>query len=277
MTEETGADVIEEPEATEETEADAEVTEVEEPESDAESPPAGEEDTETKPDPVQKRIDKLTRRFRDAERTAAQVKAENEELRKQLEAAPQQTEPLKKLADFEYDEGKYAEYLFSQAREVARTEAQQVAKGFHQETSHERALEDFRTRETAFADTVKDYNKVVYDDDLKISPVMADEIHESDMGPELAYYLGKNPDISLEISKLPARAAVRRITLLETELAAEKGKTGKKVSGAPPPPPKIKGTDPGLKVSTTDPRSDKMSDEEWFKAEEARKAKLMRR
>jgi hypothetical protein len=91
----------------------------------------------------------------------------------------------------------------------------------------------------------------------------------------MAYYLGKNKDVAAELSRMPERDMVRRMTLLEVELkGAQKAAVPKKVSEAPPPPAKIRGSDAGLRVSTTDPASDKLSDKEWFAAEEKRKAKL---
>jgi len=90
----------------------------------------------------------------------------------------------------------------------------------------------------------------------------------------MAYHLANNPDESRRISKLSDREVVREMQLLETTMRSEMAKASKKVSDAPPPPAKIQGREPGMKTATTDPRSDKMSDKEWFAAEDKRNAKL---
>jgi hypothetical protein len=90
---------------------------------------------------------------------------------------------------------------------------------------------------------------------------MAGEIHASDVGPELAYHLGKNPDVAAEISLLPERDAIRRMAFLEVELKAEKAKAKPNtVSGAPPPPPKIPAGDAKIEKNPSD-----MTDAEFSK------------
>lgn len=267
-----GADASPEPEVIE---AEAEVTEAEDQESEAESPPA--EETEQKPDPFQDRIDKLTKRFRDTERDLDMVARERDELNKKLlELESKTQEPAKSLEDFDYDEAKYRSYLFEEAEKRAEKVAERVAKTFTEKQRESLSESRFAEREKAFAESVKDYQSVAYDENVKISAPMAEEIRDSELGPEMAYYLGKHPEEASRIAQLSGRAAIREMVKLEDRLQAEKQKPVKKVSKAPPPPSGIKGSEPGFKVSTTDPESDKMSDEEWFKREEARKLKLMK-
>ena len=110
---------------------------------------------------------------------------------------------------------------------------------------------------------------------MKITTGMAVEIRESDIGPEMAYYLGKHPEEAATISRLTPREVIREMAVLESSIRTEKGKaTSKKVSDAPSPPAKIKGAAPKFTPKTTEPGSDKMSDADWFKAEEKRLAKL---
>ena len=202
---------------------------------------------------MQGRIDKLTKRFRESERTAQSLQEANAELQKKLDETPQVRE-VKSLADFDYDEDKYREYVFHEAESRAEDVALRTVKGFTETERKASVEEKFADREKVFAETVKDYDAVlhVYDGSLKISPGMAAEIRESDIGPEVAYYLGKNPDISAEISRLPDRTAVRRMIALEDDIQSEKAKQSNKVSKAPPPPSTLGGTEPGIRGSTTD-------------------------
>lgn len=267
---ETGADASLEPESETEVEDQGK-------ESEAESPPA--EETEDKPDPFQERIDKLTRRFRETERDLDAVARERDDYRRKLDElskTPPREEKAKSLSDFDYDEGKYQQYVWSEAERRAELAAQRVAEGMTSKLEAERRQEQFRKREATFAKTVDDYEEVVQDRYLPISPVMADEIRGSDIGPELAYYLGKHPEEASEIARSAPQVAIRKMVALEGRLQSQKSNAkGNKVSKAPPPPSKtVKGAEPGLRVATTDPASDKMSDEEWFKREALRQAKL---
>jgi len=269
-----GADASQDPEL-EASEAEAEEVESKGSESEAESPTAEDDNLEEKTNPLQERIDKLTKRFYDADRKAQEKDREIAELREQL-SKPK--EDAKTLEDFDYDQNKYISYLEERIEKRATEAAERVAKQFQTRTEAERTYNQFLERAAKFEEEAKDYQDVISPDgnpSLVITPTMAREIHASELGPQLAYYLGKNTDIALELSRLPERDMVRRMTLLEVELkTSKKAAIPKKVSKAPPPPAKIKGSDAGLRVSPTDPASDKLSDEEWFKAEEKRKAKL---
>jgi hypothetical protein len=257
-------------------EVEAEAEEIEEQESEDGSSPS--EETEDKPDPFQQRIDKLTKRFRETERDLDAVARERDQLQKKLAELERTAtrEPERSLADFEYDEKKYQSYVFEQAEKRAEAAAERIALKYTSESETSRQEVEFTKREREFAAEVEDYKEVGYDPDLKISAPMADEIRASDIGPEMLYYLGKNPDEASRISRLSERAAIRELVKLEGRLLDEKSRAGKKpVSKAPPPPSKrVKGASDSLRVAPTDPRSDKMSDEEWFRAEALRVAKL---
>ncbi len=230
-------------------EADAKADESKDQENEAESSTADKEKVEEQPDPAPKlqgRIDKLTKRFRVSERETASLTAENIELRKELELRPEVQEPLKTLEDFEFDNAKYLEYRLSQSDKRAEKVAERVARGFQDKNQSEVSDEEYASREKTFAATVDDFHDAVYDQSLKISASMAEEIRLSDLGPEMAYHLAKNPEIASEISSLSGRETVRRLTLLEADLKAEKAKTSKKVSSAPPPVPGIKAGEAGL-------------------------------
>ena len=249
--------------------------EVAEPESEAESPPAEEEDLEEKTNPFQERIDKLTQRWRDTERSLTQLEQENEELRRKVTEIPQSKPEVKTLADFEYDEGKFQAYVYEQAQEQAREAARRELEGFSAKDRATQAQVKFKEVERDFAESVPDYREVVYDPNLRISGPMAEAIREAAM-PELGYYLGKHPEVAADIADLSPAAAGIRMGELVADLKAEKAKVKPKlVSNAPPPPSKkVSGNEPGKKVSPTDPKSGEMSDAEWFAAEEKRQAKL---
>ena len=247
----------------------------EEQESEAESPPADEEDVEEKTDPFKERIDKLTANWRETQRTLQEREAELERLQKQLDEAPRPQQPMKTLADFDYDESQFQGYVLERSQQVARDEARLALKEERAERAAGKAQSEYVKQEQAFAEEHPDYRELVYDKSLPISVPMAEAIRVMEGGPEVAYYLAKNPDTAADIASQSPIQAAMMMADLRVELRGEKAKASKKVSDAPPPPPKkIGGSEPGRKVSTTSAESDKLSDEEWFKLEEARNAKL---
>lgn len=182
---------------------------------------------------------------------------------------PAKTEPTKTLADFEYDESKYAEHLRETLRTSLSQEARAAAKAELAAERERQAAEarkaGYRTRVNEFAKTVEDFDEVAGNPRLAISPDMAEVIQESDDGPALAYYLGKNPDVADKIAQLPPKAAARELGKIEARLAFEREKAkSEKVSKAPPPPPKVDGTaEVPANVKPDSAESDSLSDQEW--------------
>jgi hypothetical protein len=107
------------------------------------------------------------------------------------------------------------------ARQAAQ--AQDLAARAAQEAWSE-ATADIRQR-------VPDFDAVVHNPNLAITPVMAEAIRESGQGPEIAYYLGKNPSEAAQIAGLPPVSQAAAIARLEGKLGAG----GAAVSRAPQP------------------------------------------
>jgi hypothetical protein len=107
------------------------------------------------------------------------------------------------------------------ARQAA--DAQDIAVKAAKEAWQE-ATADLRQR-------VPDFDAVVHNPNLTVTPVMADAIHESSRGPEIAYYLGKNPAEAAHIANLPPVSQATAIARLEGRL----GSTTVSVSRAPKP------------------------------------------
>lgn len=247
--------------------ADVAADEVSEVEGELKSEELSESSTETveekpKADPVQKRIDELTKARREAERNAEywRQQAIKQEPEKPTEKA---VEPVKTLADFDYDEGAYQQHLFSRARSEAVEEAKRVLKDEQSRETSSRKLSGFRAKEADFSKSVEDYSEVVTDPSLSITQVMADVAMEMDNGPEVLYYLGKNPSLADEIARLSPLSAARELGRIEAKLLTKAA--GEKVSKAPAPAPKISAVEASTKVSPTQAESDKLSTEDWMK------------
>ncbi len=257
--------------ASPETEVDTEVQE-----SEAESTPAVEPNDKEKSDSPKtddgfgKRIKQLTDKVRSGkqahDREAFELRQENERLQEQLKSRPAIQEPLKTLEDFEFDEAKHRTYLDERTATIAENAAASAVGKVQTQIESGQVEQGFRARETAFESTVDDYADAVYGLDANgqmkwsASDAMSDELKLSEIGPEMAYHLAKNPEIASEIAQLTPRETVRRMTLLEADLKSERAKTSKTVTDAPDPPPKIPAGDKGLEKDPSD-----MSDKEFAK------------
>jgi len=231
--------------------------------TEAESSPA--ESEPPKPKGVGKRLDELTRNWRESEREAAYWK--QLATQRQTQEAPKE-ESLKTLEDFGFDDKKYQAYLIPELERRAVSAAQRYAKEEAQRSEAERSRLAYSIKETDYAKGVEDYYEVTRNPRLDVNDTMAEVISTSEEGPALAYHLGKNPDIASRISSLSPLAAARELGRLESKLVAEREALRRKVSAAPPPPKKIEGASPKVEKSDDD-----LTNEEWNRRENQREAK----
>jgi hypothetical protein len=228
------------------------------------------ESSTPKPRGVQKRLDELTKNWRSAERERDHwrelaMRSFNQE----KQAPPEIPPPSKSLADFNFDESAYAKYLIEHATSHAEKVALERAKEQEQRQKATERLLTYKSKAAEFAKNAPDFDQVAHNPDLPITDAMAEVIQQSDDGPALAYYLGKNPDIAYQISRLPPTLAAKELGRIEGVLSAKKEAVKpKKVSEAPPPPNRLSGSEPAIEK---DP--DKMTAEEWLKWREKQLAK----
>lgn len=146
------------------------------------------------PDGVKRRFDELTRKRREAERRAERAE------RKLRERESQDIDSL------DYEE-QIAE------RTLIRANRDQLQND--RETVQELALEAYQARVEVATAKYSDYAQVVGNANLPISPVMAEAIMDSDVGPDVAYYLGKNPALAARIANLNPVSQVRELGKIE--------------------------------------------------------------
>jgi hypothetical protein len=199
---------------------------------------------------------RLAREQRKWEREQAQRGAE-----RQIVNAPSATS----VDQFESPEA-YAEALAYQKAEelIAKREA---AK------QQSQVLESYQEREEQARDKYDDFEQVAYNPKLPITNVMAETIQSSDIGPELAYYLGSNPKDAERISRMTPLSQAKEIGKIEAKLASEP--PVKRSTSAPAPISPVTARASGSPThDTTDPRSIKsMTTSQWIEAERARQMK----
>ncbi len=135
------------------------------------------------------------------------------------------------------------------------------------------ATEAYHDREEEARSKYDDFEQVAYNPRLPITSAMAETIRSSEMGPDLAYYLGSNPKEADRISRLSPFIQAKELGRIEAKLVSEP--PTKRTSSAPAPiAPVTARTSGGPTYDTTDPRSMKSMDtSQWIEAERQRQLK----
>lgn len=157
------------------------------------------------------------------------------------------------------------------AQALAEQKAQQLLQQRDMERQQAELLETYAEREEQARDKYDDFETVAYNPNLRITTVMAQTIQASDIGPDLAYYLGSHPKEADRISRLSPILQAKEIGKIEAKLASSPMPV-KKQSSAPAPITPVTARTAGTPAyDTTDPRSVKtMSTSEWIEADRQR-------
>lgn len=161
------------------------------------------------------------------------------------------------------------------AEALALHKAEELIRHRQAQQQQMEVIESYKDRELEALEKYPDFKQVVYNESLAISDVMAETIRASDIGPDIAYFLGSNPEQARRIFSLPVHLQAKEIGKIEAKLEASP--PARKTSNAPAPinPVTPKGVG-GSSYDTTDPRSIKsMSTSEWIEAERQRQIKKL--
>lgn len=159
------------------------------------------------------------------------------------------------------------------AEALAERKAQELVARREAEKQQAEAIEAYHDRVEEARSKYEDFEQVAYNPRVPITTVMAEAIRVSEVGPDVAYYLGSNFKEAERISRLAPLAQAKEIGKIEAKLAAEP--PVKKTTNAPAPitpvTPKSTGNP---SYDTTDPRSTKtLTTSEWIEAERQRQMK----
>lgn len=219
---------------------------------------------------VQKRLDELTRQREEAERRA---KAAEENLARALEAMKQpkpaaeepkdeapakdaeDTEPVRpKRADFPdpdaYDAAVDA-YIAEKAAHTARREVQAARAADEQartKAAEEAARKSVIDAHSARVEKAKaaheDWQQFAESPDVQITVPMAAAILQHEQGPEIQYFLGKNPAEAERIAKLSPPAQLLELGLIAAGLRAPAAPAAAAAPAAPETKPLTKAPPP---------------------------------
>ena len=156
-----------------------------------------------------------------------------------------------------------------------RAEAQKLVQQQEFQKQQAAIVEAYHDKEEEARSKYDDFEQVAYNPNLRITDVMAETIRASDVGPDVAYYLGANPKEADRISRMAPILQAKEIGKIEAKLATEP--PVKKTSSAPAPFQPVTARSVGSPAyDTTDPRSVKtMSTSEWIAADRARQMKKL--
>lgn len=164
---------------------------------------------------------------------------------------------------------------FDSVETYAKAYAEQMLKERELQKQRFEYVEAYRDREENARDKYDDFEQVAYNPNLRITTVMAETIQTSEVGPDVAYYLGSNPKEADRISRMPPILQAKEIGKIEAKLVSNP--PVKKTSNAPAPISPVTARSSGAPAyDTTDPRSIKtMTTSEWIAAERARQIKKL--
>ena len=164
---------------------------------------------------------------------------------------------------------------FDSVETYAKAYAEQMLREREAQKQRSEYVEAYHDREEDARGKYDDFEQVAYNPNLRITTVMAETIQTSDVGPDVAYYLGSNPKEADRISRMPPILQAKEIGRIEATLVSNP--PVKKSSSAPTPISPVTARSNGTSTyDTTDPRSIKsMTTSEWIAAERARQVKKL--
>lgn len=111
-------------------------------------------------------------------------------------------------------------FIQAQVEHLAEKKAAEKLAERERESQRERLSESFIEKAEKASERYADFQSVVSNPALPINDAMAEFIAESDLGPDVAYHLGKNPMKAAQIAQMSPIKAARELTRIEAEIAA---------------------------------------------------------
>jgi hypothetical protein len=165
--------------------------------------------------PVQPRIDELTRKVRENEREAAYWRTRAEAVEKKPDPEP----PKAPTAD-QFDD--YGEYVKALAKFEAKAELKAELDTRDKQQAEKRQTETRQTtwqqRKAEAAKVIPDIDAVLSASEVPLSEYVQKELLDSELGPQIAYHLDKHPEIADRLNGMTDRQVAKEIGRLEATL-----------------------------------------------------------
>jgi hypothetical protein len=181
----------------------------------------------------------------EANAKAVRLEAELAELRAQMQAnqalpPPKDPDPKPQRAQFVSDED-YQEALTDWKVDQKLAEQQREQQQARTEAFQQQLADNWAQRLELAKAELTDFDEVVGKSDIDMPNHLYVAIVESDMGPQLAYYLAQNPSEAKLLKGMSQTAALRMLGKLEDQLAqaSEKPKEQSATGAEKKPEPKV--------------------------------------
>lgn len=240
---------------------------------------------ERKPNP------KLERRFSEItkQREAAREEARKErEAREALEARLKELEskvnpaPAPQVDEDAEPQPSQFEDAFEYAKSLADWSAKKALKERDKQEAERKRLAEEAEKHKSWADKVNkaksqlpDFDEMVASSDVAVSNEVRDAILESDVGPQVLYYLAENPEFAASLANMSSLKALREIGKLEAKLekseSRQEVKTVAAKSNAPEPISPLRATSAVADVAVSSDGQFNGSYAQWKAARKAGK------
>ncbi len=173
---------------------------------------------------LEKRFSELTKHRDEARQEAERERQAREAVEAKLrdleaKASPQKSdEPDPKPNPAQFNDAlEYAEALaeWTTDRRMRERDQAELARKVQEEQS--RMRQDFQKRLEVAKQGMPDYEEMIASSDVSVSQPVTDAIIESDVGPQVLYYLAENPDFTRALAEKSITAQLRAIGRLEAK------------------------------------------------------------
>lgn len=173
---------------------------------------------------LEKRFSELTKQREAARQDADRERTAREALEarlRDLEAKanpPKSEEPDPKPDPTQFNDAlEYAEALaeWTTDRKMRERDQAELARKVEEEQS--RMRQKFQERLDVAKQDMPDYEEMIASSDVSVSQPVTDAIIESDVGPQILYYLAENPDFARELADKSITSQLRAIGRLEAK------------------------------------------------------------
>ena len=191
---------------------------------------AKEQKPEKQKDKLNKRFDKVTQRAKDAEAKAVELENRLKEyearVNPQSEPAKVQAEGKPQASQFN-DAFEYAEALAEWSAENAlkQRDAQEASR--KAEEAQKKMMQSWNEKIAKAKADLPDFDAMVQSSTIVVGDEIRDSILESDVGPQLLYFLASDEDFAKQLTEMPVVKALREIGKLEAKFEAKEEKPRK--------------------------------------------------
>ena len=237
------------------------VSEADEPEQEPEQKPEKPPKTFTEEElnrKIQKRLERAQRSFERKMNEALEAERQRYAQQQVPRETSQQSPKIDQFDNFDDYVAAKAEWVANQALEKRLAEQRQADELRRQQERNVHVEQGWTNRVNQIRGQFDDFDDVIESSGVEVSQAMSAAIMESDLGPQVAYYLAKHPDEAEKIASMGPSAAFRAIGRIESKIEGEN--LAKKQSSAPKPVSPV-----GAKSGTASKDPDKMTTDEWLK------------